>query len=263
MIKKFKQLLVFKLPFWYTSFITNLLKGYNLGLKYITTYLVKFLTSISHSFRVISDIRNKKMSWLRQWFVAKIYYPFLYYCNPLKGDIILKYKTINLIIPTLFSFIVMLGPNIELIPTVFEMNSSDITIPSSIAGSSNVIDLTGNENIEKPWIDLKLVKRQGDFYVVDEVQSNGANLIDRLEAQAGQEKPVLETLKFSGRSWQGFRLQHDNSADINTMVFQGKKFQGHYADLKFSNATITSYKLPIQKNDSGSIFIVWKKVGKL
>lgn len=93
------------------------------------------------------------MSWVTRLFVAKTYYPILY-CNPLRGDLLLMYKTINLIIPILFSFTIMLGSNLELtIPTIFEMNSSDITIPSSsVAGSSNVIDLTGNnnENIEKP-----------------------------------------------------------------------------------------------------------------
>lgn len=100
------------------------------------------------------------------------------------------------------------------------------------------------------------MKHYGDFYVVDEVQKNGGNLIDRLEAQAGQEKPVLVTVNSSGKYSQGFRLELDGSAKFSTMSFQGKKYQGHYVDLKFSNATITSYKIPIQKNDSGSIFIV-------
>lgn len=270
-MKKIKQFSLFKLPFLSCVFLTNLVTKYNLALKFITTYLVKFLTSISHYFRwvnlrVISDLRNKKMSRVTRWFVANTYYPILYYYNPLRGNILLMYKTINLITPILFSFTVTLGSNLELtIPTVFEMNSSDITIPSSsIAGSSTVIDLTGdnNGNIEKPWIDLKLVKHYGDFYVVDDIQKNGANLIDRLEPQAGQEKPVLVTLNTSSRYFQGFRLELDGSAKISTMYFEGKKYQGHYVDLKFSNATITSYKIPIQKNDNGSFFIVWKKVSK-
>jgi hypothetical protein len=32
-------------------------------------------------------------------------------------------------------------------------------------------------------------------------------------------------------------------------------------DLKYPNATVTSLKLPIQKNETGSVFIIWKKMG--
>ena len=153
------------------------------------------------------------MSWVTRWFITKTYYR-IWYCNRLRGDIFLMYNTINSIIPLLFSFTVMLGYNLELIPTILEMNSGDVTIPSSsAAGSSNVIDLTrdNNENIEKPWIDLKLVKQKGNLYAVDNVQKYGVNLIEKLEPQAGQAKPELVTVKSSGGNWRGFQLEVDGS----------------------------------------------------
>ena len=72
-------------------------------------------------------------------------------------------------------------------PTVMEINISDSIHPSfSNAGTSNIINNTGdnNENINKPLIDLKIVKHQNSIYVRDDTEKkNGVNLIKQLQPQ--------------------------------------------------------------------------------
>jgi len=184
----------------------------------------------------------------------------------LKIFYIIYYNGINSITPILFSIIIFLGHHLELeltMPDHMEMNNIDpINMSSSTAGSSNNIDLASgnNENI-KPWIDLKLVKYKGNYYAVDCVQRDGVNLIEQLQAPTGQGKPDLVTLRSSFAS-KGFKLDIDVTTKLGNVFFEGKKYEGHYVDLKYPNAIVTSLNIPIQKNESGSIFIISKKLNR-
>lgn len=141
--------------------------------------------------------------------------------------------------------------------TVLEMNQNDeFTLFCSTGGTSNNVDVTGDNsgNIDKPWIDLRLQKFKGDYYVTDYAGKDGVNLIGQLQ----QENAELVRI----RDGKGIKLDIDGSSKLSSIMFEGKKYQGEYVDLKFSNATITSHSLPIQKNDSGSLFIISKKLSK-
>ena len=181
----------------------------------------------------------------------------------LKIFLYIHFNVIFSITPILFSFIIFLGGHLELeltMPYHMEMNNNDLINPSSsTAVSSNNIDpaSNNNENI-KPWIDLKLVKYKGNYYAVDCVQRDGVNLIEQLQPQTGQEKPDLVNLR-SSFARKGFKLDIDTTTKLSHVFFEGKKYEGHYVDLKYPNAIVTSLKIPIQKNDSGSIFIISKK----
>ena len=173
----------------------------------------------------------------------------------LKFIYIIHYNTIISIIPILYSITLFLGINLTM-STPLEINNIDLMNPSfSTAGSSNITDLPGDD---KPWIDLKLVKYKGNFYAVDSTQSDGANLIKQLQPEAGQAKPDLVNIK-TGAASRGLKLDLDVSTKLSSISFEGKKYEGNYVDLKFPNASLTSLKIPIQKNESGSIFIISKK----
>lgn len=180
----------------------------------------------------------------------------------LKLFYLIHFNFIKTIIPTLFTFTTCIWMNLDLeltIPTVLQMNENDVfTSSCSTGGTSNNVDVTGDNsgNIDKPWIDLRLAKFKGGYYVIDSAGKNGVNLIGQLQQQA-----ELVNIK-SPQASKGIKLDIDASSDLSTIMFEGKKYQGQYVDLKYSNATITSHNLPIQKNDSGSLFIIWKKVGK-
>jgi len=183
----------------------------------------------------------------------------------LKIFYIIHYNGINSITPILFSFIIFLGSHLELeltMPDHMEMNNSDPINPSSsTAGSSNNIDLASDNNENKPWIDLKLIKYKGSYYAVDCVQRDGVNLIEQLQAPTGQGKPELVTIRSNFAS-KGLKLDIDLTTKLSNVFFEGKKYEGHYVDLKYPNATVTSLNIPIQKNDSGSIFIISKKLNR-
>ena len=155
--------------------------------------------------------------------------------------------------------------DLELImPTVLQMNQNDVfTSSCSTGGTSNNVDVTGDNsgNIDKPWIDLRLAKFKGDYYVTDSAGKDGVNLIGQLQQQAEQERAELVNIK-GHQAGKAIKLDIDASSKLSTLIFEGKKYQGQYVDLKYSNATITSHNLPIQKNENGSLFIIWKKVGK-
>ena len=171
------------------------------------------------------------------------------------------------ILPSLFSFTVFFSNNLDLdIALNFLMNINEPIDLTSEAGTSNVpIDFTsgaGSSNIttggntgDQQWIDVQLELYKGKYYVVDEAQKNGTNLIANFEPASGQGKPELVSLK----RHKGFLLGDANSIQLSDLEYQGQKYKGYYADFKFSNATLTSKNVPIQKNDKGSIFIAWKK----
>lgn len=179
----------------------------------------------------------------------------------------MHFNFINTIISTLFTFISFIWMSLDLeltMPTVLQMNQNDVFTSSfSTGGTSNNVDVTGDNsgNIDKPWIDLRLAKIKGDYYVIDSAGKDGVNLIGQLQQQAGQERAELVNI-INNQASKGIKLDIDASSKLSTLIFEGKKYQGHYVDLKYSNATITSHNFPIQKNDSGSLFIIWKKVGR-
>ena len=158
------------------------------------------------------------------------------------------------ILPSLFSFTVFFSNNLDSdIALNFFMNINEPIDLTSEAGSSNIT--TGANTGDQQWIDVQLELYKGKYYVVDEVQKNGTNLIDNFEPVSGQGKPELVSLK----RHKGFLLGDANSIQLSDLEYQGQKYKGYYADFKFSNATLTSKNVPIQKNDNGSIFIAWKK----
>lgn len=242
--------------------------GFNMTIQYLN-YAVLWFKYYYNRLVTRSNVEDRillKMSRVSRRFITKLNYSF-WYSNRLRYEILYRYNFINSIIPLIFSFTVMVSSNLELefiVPSFLEMNSLDPTLSSFSVGSTSVIDLTGddNQNIEKPWMDLKLIKQKDNICVVDNVQKEGVNLIEKLEAKAGQGKPELVSVRSGNVRCKGLQLDIDSSTPFSSMSYQGKIYQGHYVDLKFSNATVTSSTIPIQKNETGHIFIIWRKFGK-
>jgi hypothetical protein len=95
---------------------------------------------------------------------------------------------------------------------------------------------------------------------MDDTERNGVNLLKQLDSQEGKKAEIVELSRNS--FGKGLKLDMDPSIKPSTMVFEGKKYEGYYVDLKFSNATITSRNLPIQKDDNGFIFIISKMLSR-
>lgn len=131
------------------------------------------------------------------------------------------------------------------------------TGPVSAASSNVTPSVDSSENIDKPWINLKIDRDQNSFYVTDEAEKSGNNLIKQVQLQAGQKMEII-----SIKQGNGLKLDIDGSTKPSRLIFQGKKYEGYYVDLKFSNATITSRNLPIQRNDDGLIFIISKMISR-
>jgi len=126
----------------------------------------------------------------------------------------------------------------------------------SIGTQSNPMEVdTG----ERPSIDLKLVKIKGTNYAIDTTQKSGVNLIELLQPQGGKEKPELVRVNCHLGNYKGYALDIDGSTKMTSIFFQGKRYDGHYVDLNYPNTTVTSFNVPIQKNDSGAIFIINKR----
>ena len=173
---------------------------------------------------------------------------------------------IDLIWPSFSIMTEFLGINLESLLTMpgeLEMNINEpFNAPSSSAGTGNNFYVTGdnNGNIDRPWLDLRLVKYHGNYYVLDSVQRDGTNLIGQLQQDSVQKKAELVDLYINPKS-KGISLDLDSSSKLSSVSFQGRKYQGTYVDLKFPESTITSHNIPIQKNENGSIFIIWKRLG--
>jgi hypothetical protein len=113
-------------------------------------------------------------------------------------------------------------------------------------------------NLDKPLLNLKLLKVKGVYYVTDTLEKGGYNLLRELQTPEGQEKPDLVSVRSStqGSNVKALKLGLDGSTKMTSLEFEGRKYAGQYVDLKYPNATVTSLKLPIQKNETGSVFII-------
>lgn len=123
------------------------------------------------------------------------------------------------------------------------------------AGTTSAVDLA-NINQESIWIDLKIVNRQGDFYLIDSTQRNGTNLL--AQVQEGSSQVVTTNLERLHIGY-GLKVNFDASNSLQVKIIEGTVYKGYYCDVGFNNVSLTSGNLPIQKNADGHTFVVWKK----
>jgi len=119
---------------------------------------------------------------------------------------------------------------------------------SSIFNSSEIPETT--------WIDVRLIKFYDKYYLVDNREQTGENLLNIWPL----EDPELTKLRYNGTTWYGVKLDIDPSLKKETLIYQHQKYYGHYYNINFGTG-VTSYNIPIQKNSYGLSFFINKKVG--
>jgi len=126
------------------------------------------------------------------------------------------------------------------------------------AGSSNLGDLgtTSGANLDPTYINLKLVFYKGHYHVIDTLDATGENLIKNLEG----EKPYLIHVRAQYGTYYGLTLGSKENTEITSVIFEKTRYSGQFSDIKFGNASVTSYNIPLQKNENGAIFVIQKKI---
>ena len=147
---------------------------------------------------------------------------------------------------------------------IYNISLMDFSSPDMLfmngpsANPTDAVDLS-NVTQESVWIDLKIVNRQGSFYLIDSTQKSGANLLAQIQAESSQVVTTnLEKLSIGN----GLKVNFNDSNTLQLKTIEGTVYKGYYCDVGFNNASITSANLPTQKNEDGHTFVVWRKFAK-
>ena len=118
-----------------------------------------------------------------------------------------------------------------------------------------VIDLTSDSE-DPVWIDIKVVKTQGNYYLMDSTQRSGANLLAHVQSESTQ---VVTSKLERLHTGYGLKINFNDSNVLETKTIEGTIYKGYYCDVGFKNTALTSGNLPITKNSDGQTFVIWKK----
>ena len=180
-------------------------------------------------------------------------------CLTLKLFLISHFNYIASLLYLLYNFFIgfylgsyFLADNLELefiLSNNLQMNNNSSINP--FISSENATNL---EDPNKDWIDLRLVKFKNNYYLVDSTDESGNKLLNKLQTENS-----LSKIRYIGCKHNGVKLDVEGETKLNNINLERIAYKGLFLDLNLKDATVTSHNLPIQKNDSGKFFVIWKK----